>query len=98
MPLAMLGRIRCEVSPQRASRTRFADVYVGASVRKLEREHRPRGASLEQLPDSVIALAHSFRVEAIVDVAGSNAMSPQLCCGRAADAYLNRCAAKRTRI
>ena len=95
----MLGRIRCEVSPQRASRTRFADVYVGtASDRKLEREHRPRGTSLKQLSDSVIALAHSFRVEAIVDVAGSNAMSPQLRCGRAADAYLNRCAAKRTRI
>ena len=77
MSLAMLGRIRCEVSPQRASRTRFADVYVGtASGRELEREHRPRGTSLKQLSDSVIAPAHSFRVEAIVDVAGSNAMSP----------------------
>ena len=94
----MLGRIRCEVSPQRASRTRFADVYVGASVRKLEREHRPRGASLEQLPDSVIALAHSFRVEAIVEVTGSNAMSLQFRRGRAADACVDRCAAERGRI
>ena len=95
----MLGRIRCEVSTQRATRTRFADVYVGtASGRELEREHRPRGASLEQLPDSVIALAHSFRVEAIVEVTGSNAMSLQFRRGRAADAYLDRCAAERGRI